>query len=129
MKYGYIRSVQRNEAREAMQKEALLSAGVSADNIYVDHTSGRIFVDDRPGWTELVANVNADDKLIIDRVDRIGRSELVIHSAITDLLDRGVTSHFLEVDIDSSTRDGARDLKRMLGFMNLSKDSITTLTR
>ncbi len=69
--YGYARvsSVDQNCAR---QIAALCAAGVEKSHIYTDHKSGCDF--DRPAWKRLKRNLRSGDMLIMQTLDRFGRS-------------------------------------------------------
>ena len=55
MKYGYVR-ISTREQDEARQVEAIKSAGIDEDNIIIEKSSGKNFID-RKKWQELMAKV------------------------------------------------------------------------
>ena len=71
MKYGYVRvsSVDQNVAR---QVDALLSAGIESDNIFIDKRSGKDF--NRPAWKRLMRKLKRGDILVVLSLDRLGRN-------------------------------------------------------
>lgn len=71
MKYGYVRvsSVDQNVAR---QVDALHSAGIEPDNIFIDKRSGKDF--NRPGWKRLMRKLKSGDLLVVLSLDRLGRN-------------------------------------------------------
>lgn len=69
--YGYIR-VSSKDQNEERQVIALREAGVCDENIYLDTQSGKDF--DRPQYKRLVRKLKADDLLVIQSIDRLGRN-------------------------------------------------------
>lgn len=69
--YGYIR-VSSKDQNEERQVIALREAGVCDENIYLDTQSGKNF--DRPQYKRLVRKLKADDLLVIQSIDRLGRN-------------------------------------------------------
>ena len=71
MVYGYVR-VSSQDQNEARQLDAMHSAGVPPENVYVDHQSGKDF--NRPSYLELVGRLREGDVLYIQSIDRLGRN-------------------------------------------------------
>lgn len=71
MVYGYVR-VSSQDQNEARQLDAMHSAGVPPENVYVDHQSGKDF--NRPSYLELVGRLQEGDVLYIHSIDRLGRN-------------------------------------------------------
>ena len=69
--YGYAR-VSTKEQNEDRQILALMGAGVSAGNIYVDKQSGKDF--ERAGYKKLLDRLGENDVLFIHSIDRLGRN-------------------------------------------------------
>lgn len=71
MVYGYVRvsSADQNEAR---QLDALRSAGVPPENIFVDRQSGKDF--NRPSYRKLMHRLRRGDVIVIQSIDRLGRN-------------------------------------------------------
>jgi DNA invertase Pin-like site-specific DNA recombinase len=72
----------------ALQRDALLTAGVEAAQIYDDHASGRR--DDRPGLTACLKALRDGDTLIVWKLDRLGRNLHHLVNTVHDLTARGV---------------------------------------
>lgn len=68
---GYMR-VSTAEQNLALQRDALLAAGVAPERIYDDTCSGA--VTNRPGLSRALEVVRDGDALVIWKLDRIGRS-------------------------------------------------------
>ena len=71
MEYGYARvsSVDQNVAR---QIDALRSAGIKHDRIFIDKRSGKDF--NRPAWKRLMRKLKCGDLLVVLSLDRLGRN-------------------------------------------------------
>ena len=73
--YGYTR-VSTGEQNEAFQRDALLEYGVSEQDIFAETISGAIAPDQRPKLSQLLEKLSPQDKLVVWKLDRLGRSAL-----------------------------------------------------
>ena len=71
MMYGYVR-VSTAEQNEERQVRSMLAEGDARENVYVDKASGKDM--DRPGWAALMVAVAPGDVVVLDSLDRLGRS-------------------------------------------------------
>lgn len=69
--YGYVR-VSSTDQNEERQMVALVEAGVSEKNIFMDKQSGKNF--DRPQYKKLVKKLKSGDLLYVLSIDRLGRN-------------------------------------------------------
>lgn len=69
--YGYARVSSKNQNTDR-QYFALLEAGVSEENIFIDKQTGREF--DRKAYQKLLMKVKPNDLIIITSIDRLGRN-------------------------------------------------------
>lgn len=69
--YGYVR-VSSTDQNEDRQISALMEAGVSKENIFMDKQSGKDF--DRPAYKKLVRKLKTGDFLYVQSIDRLGRN-------------------------------------------------------
>jgi len=72
----------------ALQRDALLAAGVDAAQLYEDHASGR--TDDRPGLASCLKALREGDRLVVWKLDRLGWNLLQLVNTVHDLTARGV---------------------------------------
>ncbi len=69
--YGYVR-VSTDEQNVARQVEKMRSLGVEGSSLFVDHASGKDM--ERPEWSRLMGAIGPGDKIVVDSLDRLGRS-------------------------------------------------------
>lgn len=101
--YGYAR-VSTSEQREQLQVDALIGAGVPAENITVEHVSGTATT--RPGLTAVLDGLGEGDRLTVWRFDRVFRSTRHLLELTDELRGRGVEFRSLRDNIDTSTASG-----------------------
>ncbi len=99
--YGYIRFSQKNNGL-AEQEHALRAAG--CQQIYTDKTLG----EERTGRRELdavLARLDANDVLVVTRLQRLAANIKELHGIVVALKSRGAALIALEQNVD--TRDGS----------------------
>lgn len=102
-KIGYAR-VSTADQNPQLQLDALDGAGCI--KIYTDHASGTKA--DRPQWNACLADLRAEDTLIIWRIDRLGRNLRDLIEIVTTLQTRGVGVQSLcNGLVDTTTAHGA----------------------
>ncbi|MBQ5800143.1 MAG: recombinase family protein, partial [Oscillospiraceae bacterium] len=69
--YGYAR-VSTTDQHADRQLTALLASGVERKAVFIDRKSGRNF--DRPAWKRLRRRLRKGDLLVVQSIDRLGRS-------------------------------------------------------
>ena len=108
MLIGYAR-VSKTDGSQSidLQKDALIVAGVKADQIYSDQASGK--KDERPGLMACLKALREGDVLVIWKLDRMGRSLNHLVKTTTMLSERGVGLKVLTgqgAQIDTTTAAG-----------------------
>jgi len=98
---GYVR-VSTATQDGALQEDALQRAG--CDKIFSDQMSGA--QSERPGLSESLAYLRDGDRLVVWKLDRLGRSLPHLISTVKDLGDRGVGFQSLTEGVDTSTPNG-----------------------
>jgi DNA invertase Pin-like site-specific DNA recombinase len=89
MLIGYMRVSSRDDRQTtALQRDALLQAGVDPRHLFEDKLSGA--QDDRPGLVEALAFLQPGDTLVVWKLDRLGRSLSHLLRLINELKDRGI---------------------------------------
>jgi DNA invertase Pin-like site-specific DNA recombinase len=100
---GYMR-VSTAEQNLALQRDALLGAGVASERVYEDTCSGT--VTDRPGLARALEVVREGDALVIWKLDRIGRSLKHVVELVDSLQKRSVGLKVLTGGIDTTSSTG-----------------------
>src|ERR1700712_900181 len=105
MLVGYMRVSSTDDRQTvALQRDALMAAGVDERHIYSDKASGAR--DDRPGLEACRAYLKQGDGLVVWKLDRLGRSLPHLLTIIADLKDRGVFFRSLTEHMDTTTPHG-----------------------
>ena len=87
MLIGYMRVSSSDERQSvALQRDALLAAGVDERHLHQDRASGAR--DDRPGLKACLGELREGDVLVVWKIDRLGRSlsHLIPHSPSKSLI-------------------------------------------
>src|SRR5262249_32561681 len=88
----------------ALQRDALLDAGVDPRHLFEDHASGAR--DDRPGLARILAYVQPGDCLVVWKLDRLGRTLPHLIQIVTRLQAQGVAFRSLTEQMDTTTPQG-----------------------
>ncbi len=100
---GYMR-VSTVEQNLALQRDALLSAGIAPERVYQDTCSGTVI--DRSGIARALEVVRDGDALVIWKLDRIGCSLKHAVELVDDLQKRDVGLKVLTGGIDTTSSTG-----------------------
>ena len=129
MKIGYARVSTRGQARDGnsleAQEEALLNAG--AEKVYKEAGTGTRV--DRPELQKALSKLKSGDTLIVTKLDRIARSASKGSELVTDLLNRGVKVHILNMGLLDNSPAGKLVLTVMLAFAEFERDLIVDRTQ
>ena len=108
MQLGYLRISKADGSQVLdLQRDALLAAGVEADQLYHDLASGKR--DDRPGLTACLKALRRGDVLVAWKLDRLGRDLRHLVNLVHELTSRGVGLRILTgqgASIDTTTAAG-----------------------
>lgn len=129
MIYGYTRVSTKGQAKDGnsleAQEKAVKEAG--AEKIYCDAFTGTKA--HRPQLDKLLSEINAGDKLIVTKLDRIARSATQGIELVDSLLNKGVTVHILNMGIMDNTPTGKLIRTIMLAFAEFERDMIVERTQ
>lgn len=108
MLIGYMR-VSKSDGSQTtdLQKDALLKAGVEAEQIFEDLASGKAA--DRPGLAACLRTLRAGDTLLVWKLDRLGRDLKNLIGIVRDLETKKVGFKVLTgsgAEIDTTTANG-----------------------
>ena len=128
---GYMR-VSKADGSQVLdlQRDALLSAGVSERHLYSDSASGK--KDDRPGLAACLQALRQGDTLVVWKLDRLGRSLRHLVNTVHDLTDRGVGLRVLTARgaaIDTTTSAGKLVFGIFASLAEFERDLISERTR
>ncbi len=129
MIYGYARVSTKGQAKEGnsldSQEQELRAHG--AQEVFTDSFTGTKI--DRPNLNLLLQRIETGDTLIVTKLDRFARSVSQASELITDLIDRGITVHVLNLGILSN--DSVSTLLRnvLLAFAQFERDMIVQRTQ
>jgi DNA invertase Pin-like site-specific DNA recombinase len=102
--WGYRRKSSLQQSYER-QTKALHDAGIPEERIFEDAMSAKHM--SRPGWLALLERLREDDEVLVDGLDRLGRSTLATLLAIEELETRGVRVRSLSRARISVVRPGS----------------------
>ncbi|MGF9741611.1 recombinase family protein [Priestia megaterium] len=126
--YGYVR-VSTVHQNLDIQKEAVLNAGVSEENLFEDRVSGKNM--ERAGLTSLLEVVQEGDTIVVWKLDRLGRSVNDLSKMITDFRERNIT--VISVKDGVNTSDSTPLAKAMINllstFAEMERDFILERTQ
>lgn len=126
MLIGYAR-VSTEDQRLDLQREALIRCGVDPEDIYEDKISGT--KSDRPGLKLALARLRPGDKLVVWRLDRLGRSIIDLITLMTKLKDMGVEFQSLTEAIDTETAGGRLIFHMMAALAEFERNLISERTK
>ena len=105
MLVGYMRvSSDSDRQSTALQRDALIAAGVDARHLFEDKASG--VRDDRPGLKSCLDFLKPGDTLVVWKLDRLGRSLPHLLDIVTGLRDGGVAFRSVTEGMDTNTPHG-----------------------
>jgi DNA invertase Pin-like site-specific DNA recombinase len=103
MLIGYAR-VSTNEQNLDLQRDALLTAGVSPKHLYTDTITGT--TQERPGLAQALSHLRAGDTFVVWRLDRLGRSLKHLIETVTALQEQHIAFQSITEHINTSTATG-----------------------
>ena len=111
MIYGYAR-VSTHDQHFEIQDDALISAGVPKENIFRDNITGAHL--DRPQLKKLIRKLKEGDKIVVWKLDRLGRSLSDLISLVDDFREKGIQFESVTDGINTDT-PGGRLIFHVLG--------------
>ncbi len=124
MIYGYAR-VSTQDQNLALQQDALSVYGV--DETIVDKISGKRF--DRSGLTRLCSKLQFGDKVVVYKLDRLGRSLIDLLKTVQWFKDNGIEFVSLKETIDTSTPTGRLIFNIFATLAEFERDLISERTK
>ena len=131
MLVGYMRISKADGSQVVdLQRDALLAAGVEADQLYQDLASGKR--DDRPGLAAALKAVRRGDALVAWKLDRLGRDLRHLVNLVHALTERGVGLKILTgqgAAIDTTTASGKLVFGIFAALAEFERELIVERTR
>jgi DNA invertase Pin-like site-specific DNA recombinase len=128
---GYMRVSKEDRSQVLdLQRDALLTAGVTERHLYSDTASGK--KDDRPGLAACLQALREDDTLVVWKLDRLGRSLRHLVNVVHDLTSRGIGLKVLTgqgAAIDTTTPAGKLVFGIFASLAEFERDLISERTR
>jgi DNA invertase Pin-like site-specific DNA recombinase len=129
MVYGYCRVSTKGQAKDGNslegQETALREAG--AQEIYKDAFTGTKA--ERPALNELLGRLQAGDKLIVTKLDRVARSLSQGSDLVNVLIGKGVSVHILNIGILDNTPASKLIRGIFFAFAEFERDMIVERTQ
>lgn len=125
MQYGYARVstvAQSYKYGLDVQVQQLIDAGVPKENIYCDAYTGT--KQSRPEWDKLLARIQANDTLVVCKLDRIARSAINGLEVVQELLKRDIDVHILNMGHLNNSPMGKMMMTMFFGFAEFERDMI-----
>jgi DNA invertase Pin-like site-specific DNA recombinase len=131
MLIGYAR-VSKTDGTQVLdlQRDALIDAGVSPEQIYQDEASGKR--EDRPGLSACLKALRPGDVLVVWKLDRLGRDLRHLVNTAQDLAEHGVGFKVLAgqgAEIDTTTASGKLVFGIFAALAELERELIRERTR
>ena len=131
MLIGYMRVSKADGTQSTdLQRDALLSAGVDANNLYEDYVSGS--KNERPGLTACLKALRSKDTLVIWKLDRLGRNLRHLVNTVEGLHERSVGFKVITgkgASIDTTTPAGKLVFGIFAALAEFERDLISERTK
>lgn len=124
MKYGYARVSTTGQDLQA-QIEALQREG--CEKIYSEKFTGTKA--DRPQFQAVLNELEADDTLVVTKLDRFARSTTEALAIVKNLFERGIKVHVVNMGLIENTPTGRLIFTIMSGFAEFERDLIVERTQ
>lgn len=122
---GYVR-VSMSDQDNRRQKDELVRFGVDPRDIWEDKASGRDM--DRPGWKACWRDLRVGDLLVVQSIDRLGRSLVEVAQTLKALHEKGCDLKILSMDIDTRNPMGRFIFGVMAAFAEMERELIRERT-
>lgn len=129
MRYGYARVSTKGQARDGNSLEAQIASlqEYGAEVIYKDAYTGTKA--SRPEFERLLDELKSGDTLLVCKLDRFARSLTDGVNLVTELIERGVKVHILNIGIMDNTPSSKLIRNIFFSFAEFERDMIMERTQ
>ena len=129
MIYGYARVSTATQSRDGNSLEEQSAALVSygCQEIITESFTGKTM--DRPKFQELLNRLQANDTLVVCKLDRFARTAIEGVQTVKELFERGIKVHILNIGLIENTLTGNLILTVMLAFAEYERGMIVERTQ
>lgn len=123
---GYAR-VSTDDQELTLQRKALEGYGVKPEHVYEEHASGGTM--NRPVWNRIMGFMREGDKVVIWKLDRLGRTLTGVLETLEEMKKEGVELVSITDSWDTTTPMGDAMFKMALVFAELERRLISERTK
>ncbi|EJJ0282726.1 recombinase family protein [Salmonella enterica] len=103
---------------------------VEDNRVFSDTVSGSVPASQRTEFKKLVERLEAGDRLVVLKLDRLGRDSIDVQSTVSALLKAGVEVHCLDLPVPNlSSAEGKMMLQMFAAFAEFERNRIKERTR
>ncbi|PGB61581.1 recombinase family protein [Bacillus toyonensis] len=124
MKYGYARV---STLRQDLESQIQTLEKEGCEVIYSEKFTGT--KTERPQFKELLLKLEAEDTLVITKLDRFARSTVDAIKTVRELFEKGVKVHILNMGLVEDTPTGRLVFNVMSAFAEFERDMIVERTQ
>lgn len=126
--YGRVSTIEQDPENQLLE---IQRAGftIEKQRWVTDKVSGSTCAADRPGWQKLLNKLEPGDRLVVAKLDRLGRNAADIRSTVEDLAAREVAVHVLQLGaVDMTSSSGKLFMQMLAAFSEFERDLIRERT-
>lgn len=129
MKFAYARVSTRKQVRDGngLDEQIAKLKAEGYDELVVEEFTGSST--NRPAFDSLINRLSSGDSLIVTKLDRIARSTAQGSALISDLLNKGIIVHILNMGRIDNTPTGKLITNILLAFAEYERDMIIERTQ
>lgn len=129
--FAYCRVSTADQTTENQVRE-IAAAGFSVDprRIISETISGSVAASERPGFSRLLDRLEAEDILIVTKLDRLGRNAMDVRSTVERLAAGGVRVHCLALGgVDLTSAAGRMTMQVLAAVAEFERDLLVERTQ
>ena len=129
MIYGYARVSTATQGRDgnSLEEQSAALVGYGCQVIITESFTGKTM--DRPKFQELLNRLQANDTLVVCKLDRFARTAIEGVQTVKELFERGIKVHILNMGLIENTLTGNLILTVMLAFAEYERGMIVERTQ